>query len=231
VTARRRIQKREAVDAGRRGGLAEALREATRPLDAQAKRSGIVGGVRQGRASRRGYALLLRNLLPVYRVLEDGLERHRHAPGLRLFAWRALYRATALEADLEAIGGLAWEESLPLLPEGEAYTSRVAAAAEGAGPRLIAHAYARYLGDLSRGQAMRKVLARSLGLGPEALSFYAFPAVTDPERFEEGIRDALDRAAPEIDDVPGLIAEAAQAVRLDIALAEAVLRAAEAATG
>lgn len=225
MTARRRTRKQEAPDAGPRGGLAEALHEATRALDAEAQRSGIVHAIRRGKATRPGYALLLRNLLPAYRELESGLERHRHAPGLRLFAWRTLYRAPALEADLESLGGLAWEKSLPLLPAGEAYAGRIAAAAENAGTRLIAHAYARYLGDLARAPAMRKLLARSLGLGPEALAFYAFPAVTDAERFAAELRDALDRAAPEIDDAPALIAEAAEAFRLNIAVSEAVLAA------
>jgi heme oxygenase len=223
VTARRRTQKRETVDAGRRGGLAEALLEGTRALAAQAERSGIVHAIRRGRATRHGYALFLRSLLPAYRELESGLERHRHAPGLRLFAWRTLYRAPGLEADLESLGGLAWEKSLPLLPAAEAYAGRIAAAAENAGTRLIAHAYARHLGDLGRSQAMRKLLARSLGLGSEALAFYAFPAVTDVARFEDEFWDALDRAAPEIDDAPALIGEAAEALRLSIAVSEAVL--------
>jgi heme oxygenase len=229
VTARRRTQKREPADASPRGGLAEALHEATRTLGAQAERSGIVHAIRRGRATRHGYALFLRNLLPAYRELEAGLERHRHAPGLRLFAWRTLYRAPGLEADLESLGGLAWEKSLPLLPAGEAYASRIAAAGENAGTRLIAHAYARYLGDLRDGPALRKVLVRSLQLGPEALAFYAFPAVTDAARFEEEFRDALDRAAPEVDDVPALVAEAVEAFRLNLAVSAAVLAAAPAA--
>jgi heme oxygenase len=35
-------------------------------------------------------------------------------------------------------------------------------AAEGDGTRLIAHAYTRYLGDLSGGQILQRLLARSL---------------------------------------------------------------------
>jgi heme oxygenase len=76
---------------------------------------------------------------------------------------------------------------------------------------------------------MRKLLVRSLGLGPEALACYAFPAVTDAGRFEEEFRDALDRAAPEIDDAPALVAEAVEAYRLSNAVSAAVLAAAAAA--
>ena len=61
-------------------------------------------------------------------------------------------------------------------------------------PRLIAHAYVRYLGDLSGGRIVGRILARSPGLGPEALSFYDFPGIADPDQ------DPLDRVIVIIDD-------------------------------
>jgi heme oxygenase len=206
-------------------GLAAALRERTRALHVQAERSGIVREILRGRASRHGYALLLRNLLPAYRELERGLERHRHAPGVRAAARPVLYRAPALAADLAALCGPAWSRSLPLLPAGERYADRVAAAGSRDGARLIGHAYARYLGDLSGGQILRRLLGRSLGLGPGCLAFYDFPDIPDPEGFKAGYRAALDRAALEIVDVDGVVEEAAAAFRLNIEVSEAVLAA------
>ena len=47
----------------------------------------------KGRASRDGYALFLRNLLPAYQALEEGLERDRSDPGVEALAQPALYRA------------------------------------------------------------------------------------------------------------------------------------------
>ena len=56
--------------------LLGALRERTRNLHMLAERSGMIADILQGRATREGYALLLRNLLPVYQTLEQQLARH-----------------------------------------------------------------------------------------------------------------------------------------------------------
>src|SRR5207237_3072297 len=58
----------------------------------------------------------------------------------------------------------------------------------------ISHAYTRYLGDLSGGQIIKKILARSLALPPEALSFYEFPEIADIRRFKDAYRDVLELA-------------------------------------
>jgi len=97
-----------------------------------------------------------------------------------------------------------------------------ARAAAGDGSRLIAHAYIRYLGDLYGGQILRRILARSLGLGAPSLSFYDFPAIADAEAFKAGYRAALDQAALEIEDCAGVVEEAALAFELNIAVSMAV---------
>jgi heme oxygenase len=150
----------------------------------RAERSGIINDVLRGKASRYRYALFLRNLLPAYRQMEAGLERHRQTPGVRAVARREVYRAQALEADLQALYGREWARSLALLPAGTLYGLSVAAAAQGDATQLIGHAYARYLGDLSGGQILRRVLARALGLGSYELSFYAFPDNRRCERLQ-----------------------------------------------
>jgi len=215
-------------------GLADRLRERTRALHREAERSGIVRDVLQGRASRLGYALLLRNLLPAYQELERGLERHRNQPGVRVVAQPALYRSAALASDLDRLCGPAWNLSLPLLHAGTRYANRIATAAETDGARLIAHAYARYLGDLNGGQIMMRLLARSLGLGPECLAFYAFPGIDDLGRHAGAYRAAFDQAGPELSGVHEVVEEAALAFELNIEVscavqAEAAVRQAPAA--
>ena len=103
------------------GSLAHVLRERTHALHIRAERSGIVNDVLCGKASRYGYALFLRNLLPAYRQMEAGLEQHRETPGVQAFARREVYRAQALEADLQALYGSEWARSLALLPAGKQY--------------------------------------------------------------------------------------------------------------
>jgi heme oxygenase len=210
--------------AGPPAALLAEIRERTKPLHTIAERTGIVKALLHGEATRRGYALLLRNLLPVYQAMEIGLDRHGRSPGVRHLALPAVYRAHAIEADLDALYGASWRQRLPMLPAGARYAAGVAAAAEGNGAGLIGHAYTRYLGDLSGGQVIRKQLALSLGLEAAALSFYDFPAIDDPTAFKREFRAAMGRAEEELADLAPAIDAAVDAFRLNIELSEDVLR-------
>ena len=199
-----------------------ALYFRTKALHVEAERTGIIRDLLRGNASRDGYVLLLRNLLPAYQAMEQGLERHRGSPHLAQLANYRLDRASAIEADLVALGGKDWAENVPLLPAGKIYAARIEKAAEGDGARLIAHAYARYLGDLSGGLILQRLLARSLGLQPIELSFYDFPGFSDPGALKIDYRKALDRAGSLATDPHSVVEEGAIAFSLNIDLSCAV---------
>ena len=206
-----------------------ALREATADVHRQAERTGFIADLLRGRATRAGYVLFLRNLVPVYTALEAALDVQVGAGGdvdggigaLPPFADRRLRRLPALLADLEALAGTGWER-YPVLPEADAYALAIARAGRGDGYRLVAHAYARYLGDLSGGQILKPLLARLYDLGPETLTFYDFPALADLGAPKVAMREALD-AVP-ADGAAAIIAEALDAFRHTIALSDAVRR-------
>ncbi len=133
-----------------------------------------------------------------------------------------LDRAPAIEADLAALCGERWSQDIPLLAAGELYASRVQEAAKGDGARLIAHAYTRYLGDLSGGQILQRLLARSLQLRPAELSFYDFPGFSDLDALKADYRKALDQAGALAADPDAVIEEGAVAFSLNIDLSCAV---------
>jgi heme oxygenase len=187
----------------------------------EAERSGIISDLLRGEASREGYILLQRNLLPAYQALEAGLEQHRDTPALAALANYRLDRATALAADLTALCGGSFA-GVPLLPAGEAYAQRIADCAEGDGARLIAHAYTRYLGDLSGGQILKRLLAKKPGLLPEELSFYDFPTHPDLAALKAEYRQALDDAGALLADQQEVIDEGSRAFQLNIDLSWAV---------
>ena len=114
-------------------GLADAMRARTATLHRQAEESGVVHAILTGRVTQSDYALFLRNLLPVYVELEQGLEACRGRRGLDALCRRELFRRRAIESDLVGLSGRDWQEVLPLLPSGRLYAGRVAAAAEGDG--------------------------------------------------------------------------------------------------
>lgn len=212
-------------------GFAARLRDSTKAVHREAERAGFVADLIRARATRAGYALFLRNLVPAYATLEAGLESVRHAvsPGaaalLGAFMNPALRRLPKLVDDLEAIIGPDWSRTCPLLPEAEAYARAIENAATGDGSRLAAHAYARYLGDLSGGQILRPLLARTLQLSPDMLSFYEFPAIADLQAPKLAMRQALDTVAPDSAMADQIVEEAIAAFRHNIDLSLAVSRA------
>ncbi len=207
---------------GETRGWADLFRERTRSLHAEAERSGIVHDILRGRATLHGYALYLRNLLPAYRAMEDGFARRQDTPWVRAVAHPSVLRVPALESDLVRLSGAAWHQTLTLLPAGERYARRVAAAADGDAIRLVAHAYTRYLADLNGGQALRRTLSRSLDLEPAALAFYDFPDIGDRHAFIAAYRDAIDRAGADVTDIEPVLEEAAAAFRHNIQVSIAV---------
>jgi heme oxygenase len=201
--------------------VVSALYLGTKTLHTEAERSGIIRDLLRGEASREGYILLQRNLLPAYQALELGLERHRDTPALAALAAYRLDRATPLAADLAAMCGGDFS-GIPLLPEGAAYAQHIADCAEGDGERLIAHAYTRYLGDLSGGQILKRLLAKKPGLQPDELTFYDFPEHADLAALKADYRAALDRAGTLAANPQAIVEEGSRAFSLNIDLSWAV---------
>jgi len=220
------MRARVANDDPRTCELANALKERTRSLHVRAERSGIIADILNGRVSRFGYALLLRNLLFAYQQLETGLDQHHLDPQLLAVARPEIYRSAALASDLAQLCGDDWERVLPLLPAGERYGRHIMMVVEHARARLVAHAYARYLGDLNGGQMMKRILVQSLGLKACCLGFYDFPRIGDIKAFKADYRQAINRAAAEIADLNSVVEEGAVAFELNIELSEAAQKAA-----
>lgn len=204
------------------GTLTEALRERTQALHTAAERSGVINDILRKKVDRQGYALLLRNVLPVYREMERALDKNRERPIFRALARPELYRARRIEADLSALSGANWESDLPLLPAAALYAERLIAVSDGDGGRLVAHAYVRYFGDLSGGQILKKLLGTTLDLSPQALTFYEFPGIPDPVSFKNAMRISIDVDVAARCDADEVIEEAKSAFEHNIAVSTAV---------
>lgn len=202
-------------------GLVLAMRQRTSEQHSRAERSGIVAHLLRGEATLLGYAVLLRNLLPVYRRMEVSLGRFPADDPVSAIARPEIYRYSALRSDLLRLGGPDWARDLPVLAAARRYVDLVARAD---GPRLVAHAYVRYLGDLSGGQILRRLLGRSLGLDDSSLAFYAFPEVGDLDMFKTEYRAAIDSIGRGMDDVALLLDEAVAVFEANIDLSDAVAR-------
>lgn len=219
-----------AAEAGRYdatpAGLVSRMRARTRELHRDAERSGILRELLHRRASRAGYALLLRNLHPVYAAMEGALSLHRDAPGVRRIAIHGLGRMHAIESDLRALAGHDWETTLPLLKAAAGYAVGIVTSVQRLPGALVAHAYVRYLGDLSGGQVLRRLLAQAPGLAAGELSFYDFGGEVDAESRMAAYLGAIDAAGRELEPrMEEIVEESAEAFRWNIQVSEAVFEA------
>lgn len=81
----------------------------------------------------------------------------------------------------------------------------------------MAHAYTRYLGDLSGGQVLGKITQKSLGLSSkEGLSFFHFPGVSSPNRFKQLYRSRMNSIELTEKEKAAVLEEAVQAFELNI---------------
>lgn len=82
---------------------------------------------------------------------------------------------------------------------------------------LVAHAYTRYLGDLSGGQVLGKITQKSLGLnGKEGLSFFSFPGVSSANRFKQLYRSRMNSVELTGEQRSAVLLEAVDAFQLNI---------------
>jgi heme oxygenase len=189
--------------------LGQRLRDATRALHADAERSPFMAVLLRGRMGRVAYASLLHNLHAIYEVMEPALARHAAHPALAPLDLALLAREPALRDDLATLGEPA--DAVPgLRPAASRYVARLRELDAGRPDLLLAHAYVRYLGDLSGGQLLRDIVGRSPGLAwPVGTAFYDFGDATAVAAHAAAFRAGLDRAV--VADPDAVVEEACQA--------------------
>ena len=189
--------------------LAERLKSETQLLHSAAERSQLMGALLRGDLSRAAYAALLRNLHALYAALEPALARHRTHPLIAPVFLPALWRTEALERDLAVFHGPHWAEALALQPAAAAFVARIGELESIDAGLLLAHAYVRYLGDLSGGQILRALVAKSLPADEAgAVAFYDFGDAAATGRLTQAFRSALADAVVDASVADALVAEA-----------------------
>ena len=173
--------------------LSLAMREGSQAAHTEAENSSFMAELTSARISALGVRDYLLRFREVYRTLEALGAELSAEPAVAAVADPALYRLPAIEEDLaywaEASGAPA--PAVFHSPATDAYVARLLEVRTWA-PLFVAHHYTRYLGDLSGGQVIGRVLDRELGLGGRGTAFYAFPRVPKPKPYKDGYRARLD---------------------------------------
>ncbi|MEO1173705.1 MAG: biliverdin-producing heme oxygenase [Myxococcota bacterium] len=174
-------------------GLSFQLRTGTADAHKTAERAAFVRGFLRGIVDVKAYRSLLERLYPVYREMEALIRRGRTHPAVGPLNRPELFRTDALAADIEFFGGDV-RSVLPLSAATRRYVQRLREVGAQAPALLASHAYTRYLGDLSGGRVLAKMLRKSLRLVPgEGDAFYAFDRIDDVAVYKADYKRMLDR--------------------------------------
>lgn len=189
-----------------------AMKEGSIAEHEAAEHSPYVSELLSGRVNRQGYADYLLRLRMIYEALEQAVRTRRDDPLVAAVYDPALERLEAIDADLRhwAPGAAHDVDS----PAARAYRDRLVNASWGG--ELVAHHYTRYLGDLSGGQAIGKILNRTFDLDGAGLSFYEFPV--RPKPYKDAYRARLDGLGLDVEEIGRAVDEVKIAFNLNQSL-------------
>ncbi len=200
-------------------GLGTRLRAQTRELHIAAEHRPFMQALLRSQMPQASYCLLLRNLHPIYTTLESAMQAHAAHPLVAPVFDPALQRASTLARDLETLQGAGWEDALSVVPACRRYCDRLAHLQRSAPQLLASHAYVRYLGDLSGGQILRRIVRTGLQLtSASGTDFYDFGDTAQCAALVQSLRDGLECIGSDAAQSDAIIAEAQQAYRLHIDL-------------
>ncbi|XP_053577355.1 heme oxygenase 1 [Bombina bombina] len=177
------------------GDLSEALKEATKDVHVQAENTEFMRNFQKGQVSLREFKLVMSSLYFIYDALEEEIERNKENPVYSpVYFPLELHRKEALEQDLKYFYGLQWRERILCPKSTKDYVDRLHYIGQNEPELLVAHAYTRYLGDLSGGQVLKKIAQKALQLPAtgEGLAFFAFDNVTSATKFKQLYRSRMN---------------------------------------
>ncbi|XP_023573162.1 heme oxygenase 1 [Octodon degus] len=175
--------------------LSEAIKEATKEVHTQAENTEFMRNFQKGQVTREGFKLVMASLYHIYDALEEEIERSKDSPAFApVYFPEELHRRAALEQDMAFWYGPRWRLAIPCSPATSRYVQRLHEVGRAEPELLVAHAYTRYLGDLSGGQVLKKIAQKALGLpgSGEGLAFFSFPSIPSATTFKQLYRARMN---------------------------------------
>lgn len=201
-----------------------ALRERASGSHSRSEHSGFMADLLRGEGSRDDYVSLVAQHYFIYEALEAAAERMRRDPIASVFVTDKLTRLPALEADLEFLIGPDWRTEIEPLTTTARYVARITEVGATWAGGFVAHHYTRYLGDLSGGIFIGRVMQRRFGFETNGVGFYLFDDIADPGAFKDVYREQLDAAPWDAAERERVIEEVLRAYRFNTELFEELAR-------
>ena len=197
--------------------LATQLREGTSKSHTMAENVNFIKSFLGGVIDKSSYVEMLSKLFFVYEAIEKAMEENKNHEYIKPIYFPELNRTDSLKKDLNFHYGVNWLENTKPSPATIDYVNRINQISKEKPELLVAHAYTRYLGDLSGGQILKKIAQRGMGLkGSEGLAFYEFDEIKDESQFKISYKAALDSLPIKENEATVIIAEANIAFTLNM---------------
>ncbi|MDO5097847.1 MAG: biliverdin-producing heme oxygenase [Corynebacterium sp.] len=173
--------------------LSVELKTSTADAHERAEHSTFMSDLLEGRLDVNAFIALQQQSWLFYTALEEATDAVRESGFAVDLLDPVLNRKETLARDLEKLCGADWEAGITALPATQEYIDRLNDIRDTVdGPRLVAHHYVRYLGDLSGGQVIGRMMQRHYDVDSAALSFYDFPEIEKLKPYKDGYRAKLD---------------------------------------
>ncbi|NES17673.1 MAG: heme oxygenase (biliverdin-producing) [Symploca sp. SIO3E6] len=176
--------------------LASKLREGTKHSHTAAENTAFTKCFLKGFVKKDFFRKQVASLYFVYSTLEEELQRHCDHPVVSLIYFPELERKAKLAEDLAFYYGENWQEEIVASEGSKAYMARIQEAANTEPALLVAHAYVRYMGDLSGGQSLKNIARSAMNLPPDVGTglheFDQIPTAEARRAFKFKYRDALN---------------------------------------
>lgn len=173
--------------------FSEELKAASWNAHERAAESPFMVSLMAGELDRSRYADMVAQHYFAYQVIEEAAEAMRDDAAAGMFHFPELTRVPSLEADLTFLLGDDWRDGVTPSAATGAYCDRLREVCFDWPGGFVAHHYVRYLGDLSGGQFIGRVMQRRFGFDTNGVGFYLFDEIADPQEFKQTYRDELDR--------------------------------------
>ena len=188
--------------------FSERIKAASWTAHRHAEESPFVHALLAGELSRADYARLVAQHYFVYDALEAGTLVMAEDAVAGPFVLPALARVPSLEADLAYLIGDEWRAQVTPTDATAEYCARLREIVTSWPGGFVAHHYVRYMGDLSGGQVIRRVVQRTYELEDnQGAAFYVFDDIEDRAEFKTHYRRLLDEAPWPNEEQERIIAE------------------------